>query len=49
MGDWERAPSGINQSRKLRLLKEEGVEFTDEGRLVGREGVWFTGPWEVCD
>lgn len=47
MGDWECAPSGINQSKKLELLKEEGVMFTDEGRLVVREGVWFSGPWEV--
>lgn len=47
MGDWECAPSGVNQSKKLKLLKEEGVMFTDEGQLVVREGVWFSGPWEV--
>lgn len=46
MGEWQKAPSGINQSRKLELLKEEGVEFTEEGRLVLRDGVWFRGPWE---
>ncbi len=44
-GDWEKAPSGINQTEKLRLLKEEGVEFTPEGKLVVRDGVWFDGPW----
>ncbi|KAH0339768.1 DNA binding methylated-DNA--cysteine S-methyltransferase, partial [Aureobasidium melanogenum] len=31
MGEWQKAPSGVNQSRKLELLKEEGVEFTEEG------------------
>jgi methylated-DNA-[protein]-cysteine S-methyltransferase len=46
-GDWDKCPSGINQSEKLRLLKEEGVEFTTEGRLVVREGVWFDGPWDT--
>lgn len=45
-GDWEKAPSGINQTMKLRLLKEEGVEFTKEGRLVGKNA-WFDGPWHV--
>jgi methylated-DNA-[protein]-cysteine S-methyltransferase len=46
-GDWEKAPSGINQSLKLELLRGEGVEFTQEGKLVVREGVWFDGPWDV--
>jgi len=42
MGDWEKAPSGQNQSSKLALLKEEGVEFDERGFL--REGVrWFDG------
>lgn len=45
MGDWQKAPSGINQTEKLRLLKQEGVEFTTEGKLVLREGVWFNGPF----
>ena len=30
----EDAPSGINQQRKLELLKEEGIEFTQEGMLI---------------
>lgn len=47
MGDWQSAPSGVNQSKKLELLTEEGVEFTQEGKLVVREGVWFQGPWGV--
>jgi methylated-DNA-[protein]-cysteine S-methyltransferase len=48
-GDWEKAPSGINQSLKLKLLKEEGVDFTSEGKLVVREGVWFDGPWDISE
>ena len=46
-GDWEKAPSGINQTLKLKLLKEEGVEFTAEGKLLARDGVWFDGPWDT--
>ena len=46
-GDWEKAPSGINQTLKLKLLKEEGVEFTKDGKLVLKDGVWFSGPWET--
>jgi len=45
-GDWEKAPSGINQALKLKLLKEEGVDFTPEGKLIDKPGVWFQGPWE---
>ena len=33
-GDWQKAPSGINQSLKLKLLMEEGVQFDDEGHLI---------------
>ena len=44
-GDWEKAPSGVNQTMKLELLREEGVEFTTEGKLVGKEA-WFTGPFD---
>ncbi|TIA32473.1 DNA binding methylated-DNA--cysteine S-methyltransferase [Aureobasidium pullulans] len=49
MGDWQKAPSGVNQSRKLELLEGEGVEFTREGKLIEREGVWFDGPWEELE
>jgi hypothetical protein len=31
MGDWEKAPSGQNQTSKLALLGEEGVEFDGSG------------------
>ena len=34
-GDWEDAPSGVNQSQKLRLLREEGLRFDGKGNLVG--------------
>ena len=46
MGDWEKAPSGINQGKKLELLRGEGVEFDAEGRLVDK-GKWWDGPWKV--
>ena len=46
-GDWEKAPSGINQSKKLELLNDEGVFFTTDGKLIAKPGVWFDGPWEV--
>jgi methylated-DNA-[protein]-cysteine S-methyltransferase len=50
-GDWEKAPSGVNQTMKLQLLKEEGVTFDSRGRLIERTdqdgGVWFDGPWKV--
>ncbi|ETI20079.1 hypothetical protein G647_08113 [Cladophialophora carrionii CBS 160.54] len=45
-GDWEKAPSGVNQTMKLKLLSDEGVQFTDEGRLVAKD-VWFTGPFDM--
>lgn len=41
MGDWQKAPSGQNQTSKLALLSKEGVEFDGEGYLVDR-GKWFT-------
>ncbi|KAA8905684.1 6-O-methylguanine DNA methyltransferase [Sphaerosporella brunnea] len=40
MGDWEKAPSGINCDKKLELLKEEGVEFDEHGMLKDRKRVW---------
>ncbi|KIV84133.1 hypothetical protein PV11_06106 [Exophiala sideris] len=55
-GEWTKAPSGVNQSIKLRLLRDEGVEFDGEGRLltlsVPKKGgavttVWFDGPWDL--
>jgi methylated-DNA-[protein]-cysteine S-methyltransferase len=50
-GDWEKAPSGINQTMKLELLKGEGVEFDGQGRLLtggGKGGTaWYDGPWKL--
>jgi len=40
MGDWNAAPSGINQEKKLLLLKEEGVEFDEKGMLVDKARWW---------
>lgn len=42
MGDWEKAPSGQNQTSKLELLREEGVEFDERGFLRDG-GRWFDG------
>ena len=53
MGDWQKAPSGVNQKRKLELLKDEGVSFDRDGRLIEvdergkKKIVWFDGPWKV--
>ncbi|RMZ84882.1 hypothetical protein DV738_g453, partial [Chaetothyriales sp. CBS 135597] len=48
-GDWQNAPSGVNQSLKLKLLKEEGVNFTGDGRLITTRTVWFDGPWDTTE
>ncbi|KAF8443456.1 DNA binding methylated-DNA--cysteine S-methyltransferase [Terfezia claveryi] len=39
-GSWEAAPSGINQSKKRALLKEEGVLFDEKGWLLDRGKLW---------
>lgn len=49
IGEWEKAPSGFNQNLKLELLREEGVEFDERGRLVSDGGVWFDGPWDTSE
>lgn len=40
MGEWHEAPSGINQVKKLELLKQEGVVFTEKGMLVEQSRFW---------
>jgi methylated-DNA-[protein]-cysteine S-methyltransferase len=39
-GDWEDAPSGVNQQSKLKLLGEEGVRFDGKGMLVDKSMLW---------
>ncbi|KFY81111.1 hypothetical protein V499_00105 [Pseudogymnoascus sp. VKM F-103] len=40
MGDWNKAPSGINQEKKIELLKGEGVEFDEKGMLMDKARWW---------
>ncbi|KAF2258379.1 DNA binding methylated-DNA--cysteine S-methyltransferase [Lojkania enalia] len=40
MGDWEKAPSGQNQTSKLKLLADEGVQFDGNGMLVDKTRLW---------
>ncbi|EME89338.1 uncharacterized protein MYCFIDRAFT_62980 [Pseudocercospora fijiensis CIRAD86] len=39
-GEWQKAPSGVNQELKLDLLKKEGVTFDEKGFLVDRSRLW---------
>jgi methylated-DNA-[protein]-cysteine S-methyltransferase len=39
-GDWEDAPSGVNQQSKLKLLGEEGVRFDGKGMLLDKSLLW---------
>ncbi|TGO63246.1 hypothetical protein BCON_0014g00350 [Botryotinia convoluta] len=39
-GEAQNAPSGINQSEKLGLLKSEGVEFDENGQLKDEDRWW---------
>lgn len=45
MGEWQKAPSGINQEKKLALLKDEGVLFDSQGKLLDKSRMWvdFSG------
>ncbi|KAF3926956.1 hypothetical protein ABW20_dc0107760 [Dactylellina cionopaga] len=40
MGDWNDAPSGINIEKKLKFLKDEGVEFDGKGFIQEKERIW---------
>jgi methylated-DNA-[protein]-cysteine S-methyltransferase len=44
-GEWNDAPSGVNQCMKKDLLRDEGVEFSDDGMLVTGRKAWFDG-WD---
>lgn len=39
-GEWQKAPSGVNQTIKLELLTKEGVEFDGEGKLRDKGRLW---------
>ncbi|KAK3711724.1 hypothetical protein LTR37_009501 [Vermiconidia calcicola] len=39
-GDWQKAPSGLNQVMKLEILAREGVRFDEKGMLVDRGRLW---------
>jgi len=40
LGEWNKAPSGQNQQSKLALLRDEGVLFDNEGKLVDKGQLW---------
>ena len=40
MGEWNKAPSGINCQKKMELLREEGVLFDQAGMLRDRGCLW---------
>ena len=40
MGEWQKAPSGINQNKKLKILAEEGVKFDEKGMLLDKSRLW---------
>jgi methylated-DNA-[protein]-cysteine S-methyltransferase len=47
-GKVKTVPSGVNITRKLRLLKDEGVEFDSRGILINKGGkVLWDGPWKL--
>ncbi|RQM07745.1 hypothetical protein DH86_00003016 [Scytalidium sp. 3C] len=39
-GEAEDAPSGVNKTKKLDLLKSEGVLFDKKGNLIEKERLW---------
>lgn len=40
MGELNKAPSGVNCKKKLKLLKEEGVEFDEKGIIEDKGRLW---------
>ncbi|KAF2837984.1 DNA binding methylated-DNA--cysteine S-methyltransferase [Patellaria atrata CBS 101060] len=40
MGDWKKAPSGVNVEKKRKQLEAEGVLFDEKGHLV-EKGRWW--------
>ena len=41
MGDWHNAPSGINRDKKRELLREEGVKFDRDDKVLLTKDLWF--------
>ncbi len=39
-GEWQKAPSGVNQSMKLEILAKEGVKFDAKGMLMDKSKLW---------
>lgn len=39
-GEWQKAPSGVNQTMKLELLEKEGVKFDTSGKLLDGRLMW---------
>ena len=39
-GDWEKVPSGLNQSMKKELLAAEGVKIDEKGFLSDQSCYW---------
>ena len=40
MGEWQKAPSGVNCQKKLSLLDGEGVHFDAKGYLTDKNVLW---------
>ena len=40
LGECQKAPSGVNQTRKLEILASEGVRFDGKGKLTDRGRLW---------
>lgn len=39
-GEWQKAPSGLNQTMKLDILAKEGVKFDKDGFLLDKSRLW---------
>ena len=40
MGEWQKAPSGFNQTKKLDILAKEGVWFDEKGMMLDKTRLW---------
>ena len=40
MGEWHKAPSGVNCQKKLEILTREGVTFDERGYLKDKKMLW---------